>query len=60
MCDILGESMWQWPLPIFHEMIGKGMYYPSIPDFDMKDLDPSDNEPTQTDETIEMKEDIGS
>lgn len=59
--DILGDSLWQWPLPIFHEMKGKGMYYPSIPDFDMKDLQLlNENKPNKTDQTMEMSDEKDS
>ena len=34
----MGNSFWQWPLPIFHEMQGNGFFYPRLPDFDMNDL----------------------
>jgi hypothetical protein len=37
-CDVLGDSLWMWLLPIKHEMQGNGFYYPRIPDFDMGDL----------------------
>lgn len=36
--DVMGTSYWLWPLPIKHEMDGRGLYYPHIPEFDMADL----------------------
>mmetsp|Transcript_3023 Transcript_3023/g.2505 ORF Transcript_3023/g.2505 Transcript_3023/m.2505 type:complete len:234 (-) Transcript_3023:61-762(-) len=58
--DVMGDSLWRWPLPIKHEMEGRGLHYPRIPDFEMKDLQTAGtiNTVEQTFEISESRESV--
>lgn len=53
--DVMGDSFWKWPLPIFHDMQGSGMFYPRLPDFDMNDLHHA-SDSRNIEQTMEMSE----
>jgi palmitoyltransferase len=38
LTQVLGDVIWLWPLPIRHDLKGRGLYYPKIPDVTMSDM----------------------